>query len=160
MDMSRVNIEAFIEKLERFPEQLETAVSGLTIEQLTTPYLEGEWTIAQNVHHVADAHINGYIRVKLTLTEDVPPLKPYDQDKWAISPDANNVDLDTSFHILRGVHQRWGMLFRSLTDPEWTRSGNHLEDGIVTVADLLTIYVAHGEAHLDQIARTLAASQQ
>ena len=158
--MTKEQIEALIEKIEQFPAQLETAVSGLTSEQLTTPYLEGEWTVAQNVHHLADAHLNGYVRVKLALTEDCPPLKPYDQDKWAVYPDANHVDLETSFQILRGLHQRWGLLFSALSDDEWTRTGNHLEDGIVTVADLLRIYVTHGEAHLDQIQRTLVASER
>ena len=160
MNTTKLDINTLIEKIEQFPVQLETAVSGLTIEQLTTAYLEGEWTVAQNVHHLADAHLNGFVRVKLALTEDCPPLKPYDQDKWAVYPDAKNVDLEASFQILRGLHQRWGLLFRALSDDEWTRTGNHLDDGIETVADLLRIYVTHGEAHLDQIQRTLAASEQ
>ncbi len=159
MDNS-IERESLIEKLEQFPVVLETAVSHLTVEQLTTHYLEDEWTVAQNVHHLADAHLNGFIRVKLTLTEDCPPLKPYDQDLWAAFPDSTNPDIQTSLHILQGLHQRWALLFRSLTDGDWARKGNHLDDGLETVADLLHIYVTHGEAHLDQIERTLQAGER
>jgi hypothetical protein len=35
----------------------------------------------------------------------------------------------------------------------------HAEIGEVTIDDILTIYAAHGEGHIDQINRTLAAEQ-
>lgn len=150
--------ESLIEKLEQFPVVLATAVSSLTTEQLTTSYVEGEWTVAQNAHHLADAHLNGFVRVKLTLTEECPPLKPYDQDLWSAFPDTTNPNIQTSLHILQGLHHRWALLFHGLTDKDWERVGNHLDDGLVSVAQLLAIYVAHGEAHLTQIQRTLDAA--
>jgi hypothetical protein len=43
--------QVLIEKIRHFPAELEALVAGLTAEQLTTSSLDGEWTIAQNVHH-------------------------------------------------------------------------------------------------------------
>lgn len=59
-----------IEKIRMLPTQIEQLTANLTPEQLTTPYLQGEWTVAQNVHHLPDSHMNSYIRCKLIATED------------------------------------------------------------------------------------------
>jgi hypothetical protein len=145
-----------IETIRDFVGRLETAVCHLTPTQLTTHYLPHEWTVAQNVHHLADSHMNSFIRLKLILTEENPPVKPYDQDAWADKPDSNNPDIQTSLMLLRGLHTRWALLFTSLTEADWQRTGIHPDIGTITPEDLLQIYADHCEAHLDQIARTLA----
>src|SRR5918911_671482 len=96
-----------IEKIRDLPAQLKERVSGLTDEQLTTHYLAGEWTVAQNVHHLADSHMNSFVRLKLILTEDRPTLKPYDQDLWAELADSGTTALEESLSILEGLHRRW-----------------------------------------------------
>ena len=73
-----------IEKIRRLPQQLEELISGLSPQQLTAKPLPNEWTVAQNVHHIADSHINSYVRCKLMATEDNPTLKPYDEGAWAL----------------------------------------------------------------------------
>ena len=77
-----------INRIRRFPAELEAAVQGLNEEQLTTRYDPTEWSVAQNVHHCVDSHVNAYIRTRLILTEDKPPIKPYLQESWAELPDA------------------------------------------------------------------------
>lgn len=148
---------ALIAMLRRFPDDLHALVSPLSEAQLLARPLPGEWSIAQNVHHLADAHINGYIRTRLALTEDHPPLKPYDQDLWAALPDADLADLAPSMAILRGVHHRWALLYEHLTEADYGRIGHHLAAGAMSVAFILHHYVEHGELHLEQIRRTLAA---
>ena len=69
------------------PSDLLQVAGGMTMEQLDTPYREGGWTVRQLVHHVADSHMNSYIRCKLALTEDTPTIKPYDEKLWAETPD-------------------------------------------------------------------------
>ncbi len=146
-----------IEKIRQFPAQLERALAGLSAEQLTTPYLAGEWSVAQNVHHLADSHMNAFTRAKLILSEDHPLLKPYDQDAWAAMPDGMAPALDTSLMILRGLHSRWADVLESARDADWQRVGIHPERGEVTLERILEIYSGHGEGHIDQIRRTLAA---
>ncbi|MCX6045597.1 MAG: putative metal-dependent hydrolase [Chloroflexi bacterium] len=141
----------------RLPVQLEALVHDLSPEQLTTHYLPNEWSVAQNVHHLADSHMNSFIRLKLILTEDHPTLKPYDQDAWAVRADADNLAIQSSLGLLQGLHRRWVTLFESLQEREWSRTGLHPENGEVSVEDLLRGYADHGEGHLDQITRTLAA---
>jgi hypothetical protein len=146
-----------IEKIRMLPTQIEQLTANLTPEQLTTPYLQGEWTVAQNVHHLPDSHMNSYIRCKLIATEDNPPLKPYKQDQWALFADAQNADLSTSLALLHSLHARWVTFWENLPEEAWSRTGMHPEHGPISLADILQMYADHGEAHIDQLTRTLAA---
>lgn len=146
-----------IDKIRHLPAQIEELVIGLSIPQLTTHFLANEWTVAQNVHHLADSHMNSYIRCKLILTEANPPLKPYDQDAWAALPDAQSAELASSLTLLKHLHARWVTFWETLPTDAWHRTGFHPENGPMTLADILRSYAAHGEAHIDQITRTLAA---
>jgi hypothetical protein len=101
--------------------------------------------------------LNSYIRLKLILTEDNPTIRPYDQDLWALTPEANAPDLSASLTLLRGLHQRWADLFESLDESQWQRTGFHPESGVITPNSLLKTYGEHGEGHLDQMQRTLDA---
>lgn len=149
---------AQIDAIRQLPEQIVGLVNGLGETQLTTPYLAGEWTVAQNMHHLADSHMNSYIRCKLIATEAHPVLKPYDQNVWAALPDAASAEIETSLALLRGLHARWVVFWETLPDDAWQRTGFHPENGTVTLADQLGTYAAHGAGHIDQIRRTLAAA--
>src|ERR1017187_3318078 len=56
----------------------------------------GGWTVRQVVHHVADSHMNAYVRFRLALTEDDPLIKPYNQAAWAELADARTGPVETS----------------------------------------------------------------
>lgn len=149
---------AQIEKIRRLPSQVEELVQGLTTAQLTTHYLPNEWTVAQNVHHLADSHMNSYIRCKLIATEDQPPLKPYDQDQWANFADASSADLTASLALLKSLHARWVLFWETLPDDAWARIGIHATNGPMSLEEIVRSYADHGEAHLEQMTRTLAAA--
>jgi hypothetical protein len=150
---------AKIAALAALPDRLTEVVAGLSPEQLTTHYLENEWSVAQNIHHLADAHLNAFARIKLMLTAERPTFFAWDQPSWARFPDAKGADLTDSLAILRGLHRRWVTLLESLSDSQWQRVGLHPERGEMTVDDQLRTYAGHGQAHLDQIAKTLAAGR-
>src|SRR5207249_1757028 len=110
-----------IAKIRGLPAAVEAAVRGLSEKQLDTPYREGGWTVRQVVHHLADSHMNAFVRAKLMLTEEKPTLKPYDQEKWALLKDTIGTPVQSSLSILRGVHDRWTLLFETLAESSWTR---------------------------------------
>lgn len=112
----------------------------------------------QVVHHLADAHMNAFARTKLVITEAKPILKPYDQEKWAELPDSTGVPIELSLSILRGLHRRWAVLLQGLPEEAWRRQGVHLQNGLQALEDMLAIYVRHGDAHLEQIAKIRRAN--
>jgi hypothetical protein len=140
-----------IQKIQQLPLKLETAVKGLSDAQLDTPIGEGKWTSRQIAHHIADANINAYTRMKLIASEDKPILKPYNQDQWASFADCKNGRLESTLTLIKGLHERWLIFLRSLQETSWTREGIHLENGKLTLDDVLKTYSKHGETHVQQI---------
>jgi uncharacterized damage-inducible protein DinB len=137
---------AAIRRIAEAPAMLRLAVAGLTDEQLDTPYREGGWTVRQVVHHVADSHVNMMIRLKLALTEEQPPLKAYDEQRWALLPDAK-LPVEPSLAILDGVHARILRILRSLDAAQFDRIGMHTENGPTSVDRMLALYAWHGAHH-------------
>src|ERR1700755_2092769 len=97
------------------PQALENAILNLDEAQLFTPYREGGWTVQQVVHHVADSHMNGYIRHKLALTEDNPTIKPYEEKLWADLSDVETIPVNISITLLYALHTRWYTAISDLT---------------------------------------------
>jgi hypothetical protein len=143
--------KSFIDAIEQLPNALRMAVHGLSDKQLDTPVGEGKWTIRQITHHIADANINAYARMKLIVTEEKPILKPYNQDQWAILADCRSSPVESTLTLIKGLHERWVIFLRSLPETSWNREGIHLENGKVTLIDVLKIYSRHGESHKQQI---------
>ena len=155
--MTKEERAAQIEKIRRLPGQVKELVQGLTAAQLTTHFLPNEWTVAQNVHHLVDSHMNSYIRCKLIATEEEPPLKPYHQDDWANFVDASRADISESLALLKALHARWVIFWENLPENAWSRIGIHPENGPMSLERIAHAYAEHGEAHIEQITRTLAA---
>jgi hypothetical protein len=140
-----------IGRIRALPSALEEAVRGLNDKQLDTPYREGGWTVRQVVHHLADAHMNAFVRMKLILTEERPAIKPYDQNAWAALPDSTAMPIGVSMEILKGLHDRWALLLDRVQEDEWTRTAVHPERGEVTLEGQLTVYAGHGDKHIGHI---------
>jgi hypothetical protein len=148
---------ALIAALRALPAQVTELTANLTDSQLDARPPD-EWSVRQNVHHLADSHMNAFIRLKLALTEERPTIKPYDQNAWAETVDGAVLPLEDSLAILRGLHARWAALFESLSDTQYAREWIHPERGVRTVESLLSGYVEHGQGHLKQIREALAAT--
>jgi uncharacterized damage-inducible protein DinB len=133
------------------PGELRAAVSGLSPRQLDTPYRDGGWTVRQVVHHLADSHLNAYVRFKLALTEEEPTIKPYAEGLWAELPEARVADVALSFDLLAALHARWVMAIRVLPAPAFARTFRHPERGVMSIDRLLALYAWHGRHHVAHI---------
>ncbi len=139
-----------------FVARLREQVSHLSPEQLTTAYIEGEWTIAQNVHHLFDSHSNAYQLCKRVLSEENAALSWTQQDILADLPDAKRAEIASSLNGLDGLHARWADMFANVND--WDKSGTSLKSGKpYTMQRLLEMYANHCENHIQQIQSVLDA---
>lgn len=132
------------------PSELRNAVKGLDYEQLNSPYRDGGWTVRQLVHHIADSHMNAFIRVRLALTEDWPTIKPYDEKAWASLHDST-APIEWSLELIEALHARWVMLLQSLNDTQWQRGFRHPENGPQTVELSTLVYAWHSRHHVAHI---------
>jgi uncharacterized damage-inducible protein DinB len=137
-----------IARIAAAPDALRTAVRDLDRAQLDTPYRAGGWTLRQVVHHVADSHMNAYIRFKWGLTEDEPRIRTYDEKAWAERPEARTAPVEASLALLAALHDRW---VRALPDPtdegEWVRVVIYPDGERRSLDQLAALYAWHGEHH-------------
>ncbi len=141
----------WIDELEKLPTNFENATSGLDDAQLDTPYRPDGWTIRQLVHHVADSHMNSYVRFRLALTEADPLIKPYNEALWAELADARTMPIDVSLQLLRLLHARWVYLLLSFSADDFKKTFRHPEMGSVPLDRALALYAWHGRHHLAHI---------
>jgi hypothetical protein len=146
------HLKTWIAEIESLPGLLETALDGMTEEQLDTPYRPGGWTVRQLVHHIADSHINSHCRIRLALTEEKPFIKPYEQDRWVRLADAETMPIHFSLDIIRNIHARWVFLLKSLDESQFKRTFVHPEYGeVYTIEKMTGLYAWHGRHHLAHI---------
>ena len=140
-----------IDVIEALPGELRTEVRDLSARQLATPYRPGGWSVCQVVHHLADSHLNAYLRTKLALTEETPVIKPYDEAAWAELPDARTTSLESSLSLLAALHARWVAALRELDQESLLRTLHHPDDGPMTVSRVIQGYAWHSRHHLAHI---------
>jgi uncharacterized damage-inducible protein DinB len=148
---SAVQKEAWLNDIRFLPQSIERAIENLDEQQLNTPYREGGWTVKQLIHHVADSHMNAYIRFKLGLTEDNPTIKPYEEQLWANLKDSES-PVNLSITLLYALHTRWYNLLTSLTEQEWERTIFHpASQKRISLWNLLGTYAWHSLHHTAHI---------
>ena len=141
-----------IDDIKMLPQSLDFAIQNLDEQQLQTPYRPGGWTVHQLIHHIADSHLNAYIRFKLGLTEENPTVKPYNQEAWANLSDSKNLPINISITLLHALHKRWCELLNNMSESEWQRSVYHPERKVeITLWELLKSYAWHSRHHTAHI---------
>ncbi len=142
--------DGFIKTILNLHDNLLKAISNLNETQLDTANRPGGWTIRQTIHHIADSHINAFVRFKLALTETAPTIRPYFEDRWAELPDSR-MPVDVSMKIIKGVHLRWAKILMEMTDADFKRELIHPETGAWTLAEMLALYDWHSRHHTAHI---------
>ncbi len=138
--------------IKMLPSSLEFAIQNLDASQLETPYRPGGWNVQQVVHHIADSHMNAFIRFKLGLTEHNPTIKTYDQEAWANLSDSKKLPVNISTTFLFSLHARWYQLMEDMEESEWQRTIYHPEREMeMTMWDLLKSYAWHSRHHVAHI---------
>jgi uncharacterized damage-inducible protein DinB len=141
-------VQPLIDELDLFPDLLEAVIHKLRPDQLKTKTLPGVWSVAQVVNHIADSHMNAFIRIKLTLTEENPTVKPYREDLWANLVDGEDANLEHSLGIIRGVHKRMVLILRDLNDAALMRTYFHPGYNITyAIGQVVALYAWHGKHH-------------
>ncbi|MFM8438036.1 MAG: DinB family protein, partial [Candidatus Kapaibacterium sp.] len=118
------DVSAWMETIRHAPMVLRSLVSKLSPEQLAKSYRPDGWSILSIVHHLADMHMNAFLRCKLALAEENPTVMAVPEKSFATQADALT-GVEDSLRILEGVHARWSVLFQSLTREQWDRGFVH-----------------------------------
>ncbi|MCZ4243158.1 YfiT family bacillithiol transferase [Pedobacter punctiformis] len=148
--------EIWISEIEALPSQIKQATENLSEVQLNQTYRPDGWTLKQVVHHIPDSHLNAYIRFKQAITEDVPVIRPYYEERWAETEEAKNGDIKISIELLTVLHQRWVAFLKTLKQEDYQRKYIHPAIGKeLSLANMLGTYAWHGKHHLAHITNTI-----
>jgi len=144
--------QEWLNNIRQLPTELEYAILNLDADQLNNPYREGGWTIQQLVHHIADSHMNAYIRFKLALTEENVTVKSYEEKLWAELNDIQKVPVNISITLLHALHTRLYAAIKDLSMEQWNRKINYPgKPEPVSIWFLLGMYSWHGKHHVSHI---------
>ena len=153
--ITTTQINTWITAIEALPTAIKTTTKHLSETELNYVYRPEGWSIKQVVHHCADSHINSIIRFKLVLTEDMPTIKPYYEDRWANLIDYK-ASIDSAISILEGIHKKLGILLRSLTPEDLKREFIHPEHGKhFSLEETIGVYAWHSNHHLAHIKQAI-----
>jgi hypothetical protein len=141
-----------LKAIQALPLHLDYAIENLNDTHLHTPYRDGGWTPNQIIHHLADSHMNAFIRFKLALCEEHPTVKPYDQNVWVETVDVKNVPCNISVTLIHALHRRWEALLEPLIHKDYLKTFFHPEQNRdIELWEVLQYYAWHGKHHATQI---------
>lgn len=148
---SERQLKDWLDDIKNLPALLEQSLNNLEESQLDTPYREGGWSIRRLTHHIADSHMNAYIRFKLALTEDNPTVKPYNEGLWAELKDSD-LPVSVSISLVHALHSRFYELLSGMDINDWNRTIFHpVQQKQFTLWQQLGMYAWHGRHHVAHI---------
>ncbi len=146
-----------MDALRASPEVFSALLYGVTQEEARVARGGDEqWSIVQIICHLRDNEQFRLERIRLMRAQDNPSIAAYDQEKLAKERNyaAENLGAAASAFL----RNRYSVIdeFESLSQAEWERTGQHQEQGSITIADQLVRAVTHDTIHARQIARQLS----
>jgi len=126
-----------------------TGVFGEEEDFIAAP---GKWSIRQIVAHLADSELVGAHRMRQVVAEDNPTLVAFDQDAWTRNLDYARRKPKQSLETFRRVRAENYDLLKDLPESAFERTGNHTENGPMSLRRLLDGYAGHAESHARQMA--------
>lgn len=146
-------VKLWIRDVQTLPNDLKKITSKLSDAQLDTPYRPDGWTVRQVIHHLADSHMNAFMRFKLAMTEENPTIKPYEESLWAELEDAKTAAPNISIVLLNSLHKRWVILLKSISKKDLPKRTflHPATQKIFNLETVLGLYSWHGRHHLAHI---------
>ena len=145
------DIPALLERFRRGPEVLAMVLTGVFGDEEDFVTAPGKWSIRQIVAHLADAELVGAHRLRQVIAEDNPTLIAFDQDAWTKNLDYARRKPKQSLETFRRIRAENYELLKEVPPAAWDRTGNHTENGPMTLLRVLEGYAEHAESHARQL---------
>ena len=151
------DITSLLERFRRGPELLAVVLTGVFGEEEDFAAAPGKWSIRQIVAHLADGELVGAHRMRQVIAEDHPTLIAFNQDRWTANLDYAKRKPKTSLETFRRIRAENYELLKDLPLAAFERTGNHTENGPMTLLELVDGCAGHAESHARQLQEIRAA---
>jgi hypothetical protein len=145
------DIPTLLERFRRGPAVVAGALTGVSGAEEDFVIGAGKWSIRQIAAHLADSELVGAHRMRQVIAEDNPTLIAFDQDAWTKNLDYSRRKSEESLETFRRIRMENYELLKEIPDAAWERTGNHTENGPMTLRRLLEGYAGHAESHARQL---------
>jgi hypothetical protein len=133
------------------------AVADVADTELDERPIDGEWTVREIAHHLADSELNSAIRLRRLIAEDQPVLQGYDETEFVRRLHVTERPIASSIDAAEAARASTLTILEAMTEDEWSRSGTHTDQGTYAVEEWLRDYADHPWDHAAQARRVLAA---
>ena len=120
-------------------------------DRLRTTSVDGEWSAAYVIHHVADGELHFAARYLHTLGSDNPIMVYFEEDRY---PDALHYEKRTVAKSLASIAGIRSMVFEILSTVDqsaWSRTTTTVDGKSYTLEDLVTTADGHLVGHIGQL---------
>src|SRR6266404_8971499 len=87
-------------------------------DSLTAHPIQGKWSAAEIVHHLADSETTSGVRLRRLLVEDRPLIQGYDQEAFAARLNYNNRDMAPALEAFRSARATTAQLFDLMSEDD------------------------------------------
>ena len=151
-----MNVADIIDRLDRFPQALQSAALTATPAQSRWKPPSEAWSILEIVNHLADEEVLDFrARLQSVFRDPAAQWLSIDPVQWARERKYNHRELADSVSRFADARAESIAWLRSLARPDWTTAHNHPKFGSIRAGDLLAAWAAHDALHLRQIAKRL-----
>lgn len=137
-------------------DELERLIFAALAETIVRQPGENRWSILQIVCHLADAELLASVRIRRIITADRAKLWGYKQEVWADRLGYQHQKIETVIARFALLRRENAELLAGLPDSTWTQTGEHNEDGVLSLMQLIEGYLVHTSKHLGQIEKLTA----
>lgn len=150
--MTREEFQSLIQSLEDTPQIVQQLTNNLQDEQRTWKPSAEEFSVLENVCHLADLEREGYgVRITKLITEDAPLMQDFDGGRVARERDYNRQDFSTALRDFTGAREEALRTVRALSTEQLERSGTLEGAGTITLSRLLEMMREHDHSHLEEL---------
>jgi uncharacterized damage-inducible protein DinB len=155
---TKEEIKALFERLATAPRHLFEVCSGTSPERMSQPLAPGKWSPVQVIQHLIGCDKEALLpRIEKMLNEEDPFLPAYDQDLWMKQHgEVHNRKPISLMDEYARLREKSVVLLFDLELEDWMRTGQHEENGPITIYDLSVYFAKHDDHHRHQLVDFLA----
>jgi hypothetical protein len=157
MGLTREERDALVARYRDGAGAFRDAVADVTERELDERAIEGEWTVREIAHHLADSELTSAVRLRRLIAEDGPVIQGYDETAFVRRLHVTERPIASSIDAAAAARASTLTILEALTQDEWARAGTHTDEGAYSVEEWLVSYANHPWDHAEQARRVLAA---